>query len=369
MERSALNSAKPRILFILHLPPPIHGASMIGEQIRRSTALAAFCDARFINLSASSTLSEIGQGSWKKFLFVLRLLRDVQRELRRFSPDLVYVTPTSMLPGFLKDYLLVRLLRRRGGRVVLHLHNKRVSHYQERWLHDRLYRSFFRDADVILLSRALYPDVARYVPEDRVRICPNGLDAGLFLPRERSDIPVLLFLSNLLPSKGIVDLLDACRILKGRGSRFICRVVGAPSADISPDCLGKLIEERNLTSVVRYEGPLYGTEKRAALANADILVHPTREDCFPLVILEAMAAGLAVVSTREGAVPDEVEDGVTGLLCDKADPAALADSIGFLLERPDECLAMGTAGRLRYEALFSREAFERCFIQILESYV
>ena len=369
MERSVSSSAKPRILFILHLPPPVHGASMMGEQIRESTALAAFCEARFINLSASSTLSEIGQGSWKKLLFVLRLLRGIRRELRRWKPDLVYVTPTAALPGFLKDYLVVRLTRRRGVRTVVHFHNKGVSQRQDRWLDDRLYRRFFRDVDVILLSRALYPDIARYVSENRVSICPNGMDAGRFPARGSQDIPEFLFLSNLIPSKGIVDLLDACASLSERGFRFVCRVVGAPSADISPEHLAELVEERHLGAVVRYEGPLYGADKRAALSQADFLVHPTREDCFPLVILEAMAAGLAVVGTREGAVPDEVEEGVTGLLCNKADPAGLADSIAYLLEHPDVCREMGTAGRARYEKLFSKEAFERRFIQILESYV
>lgn len=342
---------------------------MMGEQIRGSAALSDFCEARFINLSASSSLTEIGRGSWKKVSFLVRLLRDVRRELRRWKPDLVYVTPTSTLPGFLKDYLVVRLLRRRGMRTVLHFHNKGVSRRQDQWLDDRLYRRFFRDVDVILLSRALYPDVAKYVPEDRVHICPNGMDIGLFPTRESHDIPEFLFLSNLLPSKGLVDLLDACGILKERGFRFVCRVVGAPSADISPERLGELVDERNLHDVVRYEGPLFGADKRAALAKADFLVHPTREDCFPLVILEAMAAGIAVVGTREGAVPDEVEEGVTGLLCDKADPAALADAIGSLVERPDVCRAMGVAGRARYEAFFTKEAFERRFIQIMESCV
>ena len=100
-----------------------------------------------------------------------------------------------------------------------------------------------------------------------------------------------------------------------------------------------------------------------------MLVLPTRNDSFPLVILEAMAAGLAVVSTREGGIPDEVDDGVTGILCDKGDPSGLADAIGRLLDRPDVCRAMGEAGRSRYERMFTNKAFEQRFVDILKQYV
>ncbi len=106
-----------------------------------------------------------------------------------------------------------------------------------------------------------------------------------------------------------------------------------------------------------------------ALHKADVLVHPTREDCFPLVILEAMAAGLPVISTREGGIPDEVEDGMTGILCEKRDPAALADALKHLMEDAALRERMGRAGRERYERLFSASRFERRLTEILQSYV
>ena len=369
MGKSASNSAKPRILFVLHLPPPVHGAAMMGQAIRESGMVADAFDARFVNLSASASLSEVGRVSLKKLTFMSRLLRQVRKEVKDFRPDLVYLTPTSSGPGLIKDCLTARSIRKRGSKVVLHFHNKGVSARQDRFPYGFLYRSLFKDAKVILLSERLYPDVERFVARENAYFCPNGIDGVDVRRREKQSVPEILFLSNLLPDKGVVDLLDACKILVERGLRFSCRFVGAPSADLSGERFARLVEERNLQSVIRFDGPLYGSAKLDALADADMLVHPTRDDAFPLVILEAMAAGLAVVSTREGGIPDEVEDGITGILCDKENPSGLADAIGKLLGQPDLCREMGNAGRARYEKLFTKAAFERRFVEILKQIV
>ena len=369
MEESASNSVKPRVLFVLHLPPPVHGAAMVGQTIRESGMVADAFDARFVNLSASASLSEVGHVSLKKLTFLSRLLRQVRKEVGDFRPDLVCLTPTSSGPGLVKDCLVARSIRKHGPKVVLHFHNKGVSAHQDRFPYGFLYRSLFKDAKVILLSERLYPDIERFVARENAYFCPNGIDCVDVRSREKQSVPVILFLSNLLPDKGAVDLLDACKILVERGLRFSCRFVGAPSAGLSAEDFARLAVERNLQSVVRFDGPLYGSAKWEALADADMLVHPTRDDAFPLVVLEAMAAGLAVVGTREGGIPDEVEDGITGILCDKRNPSGLADAIGKLLEQPDVCREMGNAGRSRYEKLFTKTAFERRFVEILKQLV
>jgi len=362
--------SKPRILFVMHMPPPVHGPAVMGAQIRDSRMVADAFEGRFLNLSASTSLEEIGKGRFHKLLFVIRLFRQVRRELREWKPDLVYLTPTSTLPGLYKDFLFVLLVRRYGVRTVLHFHNKGVAARSGRRLDDRVYRRLFDGMDVIVLSEALRADVAKYVPADRMAVCPNGLDLPSVMARRPATGGFqILFLSNLLPDKGFVDLLDACVILRREGLPFRCRFVGAPSASVSKEDFLRCVEERGLDGAVVYEGAKYGPDKQAILSEADVFVHPTREDCFPLVILEAMAAGLPVVSTREGGIPDEVEDGVTGILCGKGNPAELACALKRLME--DDALRewMGRAGRDRYERLFTASCFERRITEILRSYV
>ena len=362
--------SKPRVLFVMHMPPPVHGASVMGAQIRDSRMMADAFEGRYLNLSASASLEEIGKGRLKKLWFVVRLLRQVRRELRGWKPDLVYLTPTSTLPALFKDYAVVRLVQRYGCKYVLHFHNKGVAARSGQALDDRVYRQLFDGAEVILLSGNLRSDVEQYVPAERIAICPNGLDLPEGKDRYSSAGELqILFLSNLLPDKGFEDLLDACVLLREKGVSFRCRFVGAPSAAVSAEAFLRKVEARNLGDAVVYEGPKYGADKQSILREADVLVHPTREDCFPLVVLEAMAAGLPVISTREGGIPDEVEDGHTGFLCEKGNPVQLSEAILRLAQEPALREQLGRAGRERYERLFTAAAFERRMTDILRSYV
>ena len=131
---------KPRILFVLHLPPPMHGAALVGSFIRESGLVNSTFDTRYVNLSASSTLEEVGRFSLKKFRPVFRLIREVCRTVSEWKPDRVYLTPSATMPGLLKDALVARAARRKGARVILHFHNKGVAERQDRFVYDRLYR-------------------------------------------------------------------------------------------------------------------------------------------------------------------------------------------------------------------------------------
>ena len=363
MEKSALSSAKPRILFILHLPPPVHGAAVMGEQIRTSALLPACCEARFINLSASETLEQVGRFSVRKIRPVFRLVDEIRRTVREWKPDLVYMTPSVTMPGLLKDVLAIRAAGR--SKRLLHLHNKGVEERQRRFILNILYRMLFQEAHVILLSRLLYPDIRKYVPEKRVSYCANGVRVPSS-DRSPGSVPRLLFLSNIIRSKGVSVLIESCRLLKEKGIAFRCSLAGALSADYPDDSLSREIREKGLEGWVVYEGPRHGDEKWASLGRADVFVHPTLNDCFPLVILEAMGTGLPVVTTDEGAIPEMVRDGEDGLICPKDDPVALAAALEQLLADSALRTRMGASGQARYRELFTSEQFEKRFVEILK---
>ena len=179
----------------------------------------------------------------------------------------------------------------------------------------------------------------------------------------------MVFLSNLLESKGILDLLDALVLLRQRSCRFVCDVIGAETAEINRKRLQQEITRRHLDEVVVYKGSMYGDEKSQELKKADIFVFPTYypNECFPLVLLEAMAHGVPCISTNEGAIADIIDDGKTGLIVKKNNPQDLADKIEMLLN--DETLRkqMGAEGRKKYEQHYTLERFEQRFVQCLKS--
>ena len=183
---------------------------------------------------------------------------------------------------------------------------------------------------------------------------------------EAASLPVnLLFLSNLIPSKGVYVLLDACRILKDKGLDFQCNFVGGETKEIDRVRFEAEVQRRGLEGMVRYEGPKYGEEKEKYWRSSDVFVQPTFEDCFPLTIVEAMQHGLPVVSTTEGAVPDMVADGVNGFVCERKDVSGLAGALERLITDASLRMRMGEVGRKRYEEEFTLERFEERFAECL----
>ena len=184
----------------------------------------------------------------------------------------------------------------------------------------------------------------------------------------RSPLTVnLLFLSNLIPSKGVYVLLDACKILKDRGVAFQCNFVGGESKEMDRRVFEQAVKERGLEGCVLYHGPKYGEEKEQYWRMADVFVFPTfyHNECMPLTILEAMQYGLPVVSTDEGAVPDMVADGENGFVCRRKDVEGLAMALERLLQ--DEALRhrMGAEGYRIYQEKFTLSCFEHRFTEIL----
>ena len=184
-------------------------------------------------------------------------------------------------------------------------------------------------------------------------------------------VPRLLFLSNLIESKGIYVLLEACRMLKEEGVAFHCDYVGGESKLISGEAFRSAIAERGLTDCVTYHGPQYGAAKDRFFREADIFVFPTFYDneCFPLVLVEAMQHRLPVISTMEGGIPDIVTDGVNGFVCPQRDVQALAEALRKLIAEPQMRVAMGQRGYELYRERMTLEVFEMRFTEILKSLV
>lgn len=361
---------KPKILFILHLPPPIHGAAMMGKYIQESKLINSSFDCYYINLATAGSLSDIGRISLRKLLKYFFLLKHISHVVREIRPELVYITPNAGGKAFFKDFIVVQMLKSMGCKVIAHYHNKGVSAYQSKWVYNFLYKRFFRNLKVILLAENLYKDIARYVKREDVYICPNGIPVSC---REEQDakrnneVPYLLFLSNLLISKGVIVLLDALKILKEKEYAFVCQFIGGETAEINAIQFFEEVNKRELSDLVTYVGRKVREEKEAFFRQADIFVFPTYycNETFGLVNLEAMEYKLPIISTNEGGIPDIVKDGENGLICEKQNPVSLADCIAELLDDEELRVKMGNAGYEKFCREFTLDQFENRMRDIL----
>lgn len=354
---------------MLHLPPPVHGSTMVGELIKESDLLRDAFHGRYINLTLSEKVNESGEISLKKLVRYAIVWFHLFGKLLHRKPDLCYYALTTTGSGFYKDVLLIVMLRLFGVKIVYHIHNRGIIDAGKNRINNLLYRFVFKHSRVILLSSHLYYDLKKYVPSEMVEICPNGIRD--YYPKTTSLIPsgnkpfTILFLSNLMKEKGVFVLVDACSILNEIGYAFQCEFVGG-EGDISEPELERYIYDRKLSDKVKYLGKRYGELKEMSFEQADVFVLPSRCDCFPLVVLEAMQHGLPVITAHEGGMPDMVDNGVTGFMISPYDNAdALAKKLEFFILNPASKLEMGANGRVRYEQLFTLSIFERRMYNIL----
>ncbi len=295
--------------------------------------------------------------------------------------DLCYIALTCHGSSFFKDFPFALFCKLFHKKLVIHQHNKGMANDIDKWPYRLLLPMVYKDAKVILLSWHLYPDIERVVKKENVMVCPNGIkviqDSEFIVHNQevKTDdtvemdrkIPRLLFLSNLVESKGVIVLLDALKILSDKGYSFRCDFVGSETKEFSAMRFSEEVNKRGLTSIAFYEGQKYGNEKEKAYTLSDVFVLPSYDDCFPLVLLEAMAHKLPIVTTNEGGIADIVENGMNGLIAERCK----ADSLAVCLEKMivDKVMRkrMGEAGWKILMDRFTEEKFEERMIGIINA--
>lgn len=290
----------------------------------------------------------------------------------------VYIVIASSKFGFLRDAMMIWASRLVNAHLVLHLHGGGYRSFyetQSRWL-QRFIAHTLAQADTIVILGEQLRDQFAFVPdhEQKVRVVPNGLPFDLqpqtIAPKS---LPVtepirLLYLSNLMESKGYLILLEACRILHHEyGQAIHCDFCGDFVETSVDDGINagsvqahffQLIEEWNLGDVVTYRGLVRDRQKEQLLQQAHIFVLPTTYpwEGQPISIIEALAFGTPVVATPHRGIPEQVLDGVNGFLTD-ADANQVAAAIVRLQQDPDRYQQFSQQARQHFDAHFTQQAY------------
>lgn len=208
-------------------------------------------------------------------------------------------------------------------------------------------------------ARAYHPYVGR------VRVIYGGVDTGFFRPLEVPRLRKVLFVGRLIPAKGVNYLMEAA------DSSTPLRIVGQPYDHSYLAMLHNLARGKTVEFADDISDEQLVREYSSALVtvvpsvHTDVYGNEATEELLSLVALESMACGTPVIATHCGALPEVVEDGVTGLLVPPGDPQALREKIAFLLDRPDMARTMGAAGR---ERVLRRFTWDRVAARCLKAY-
>lgn len=360
---------KDKILCIIQLPPPIHGNAMMNQYLIESKSINNNFLIKILSLKFVKQLADIGNFQIIKLIKMIIFIFKLLFQLIKFNPDLIYYTISPLGFAFYRDVLFVSIIKLFNKKIIYHLHAKGIKQKSRNKLNFLLYKFIFKDSYVIHLSPLLYNDIKNFCPLERVYFCPNGIPYIVKINKTKDKkckkIQHILFFSNMIKTKGVMVLLEACKILKNKNINFQCNFVGEWFSDVQPEEFQDYIDENDLNSYIKYICPKYNIKEKVNLFNnSDILAFPTYNDCFPIVVLEAMKFGLPVVSTYEGAIPEIVINGKTGFLVPQKDSYALADKLKVLIENPKLREKMGKAGREKFLKHYTLDKWEKKMVNI-----
>jgi glycosyltransferase involved in cell wall biosynthesis len=279
-------------------------------------------------------------------------------------PQLVYIPVSEGALGFLRDSLFLVPARLTHRAVVVHLHAGsfdgfyRNSPWALRWL----IRFCLNRVDrAVVLGDAFRSIFSGIIPQERVSVVPNGISGE---PYEKVSVVRttgqhkfrVLYLGNLWQSKGFVDFIHAAPLVLERVPDAEFLLMGDASFPEAKSAQAWVLEQ-GLDSAVHFLGVRQGGEKTEILQGSDVVVFPSRgSEGQPLVLLEAMAAGVPIVATRHATADQTLgEDGA--LYIRSEDPADLAEKVISLLRDPNLRSSIAAKNRARWREFFTLEKF------------
>lgn len=227
--------------------------------------------------------------------------------------------------------------------------------------------AFSRISRVIVLGEHFRPDFRALIDSERVAVVYNGVDPTPWTSRVRPvrDRVRVLYMGILMEPKGYRLVLEAARRL--RGEPIVFQFAGELMSDAERTYTEHFVRDHGLD--VEFLGVVAGADKIDLLSSADIFAFPTayRWEGHPTVLVEAMAAGLAIVATRHVAIPETIADGRDGLLIDVGDVDALTMRIRQLAGDAGLRARLGAHARATMMERFTLDRCVRSIVSVFDA--
>lgn len=275
---------------------------------------------------------------------------DVLRFSFRSRPDIVHVHTAQDFDFFRSAFyvLFSKYVWRRP--VILHIHG---SSFDKFVMKESLPISYFQSVvfggsdAVIVLSSYWYRTMSLRVPEEKLHIIPNGVDPESFAPEFNAKSMHIVFISDIVERKGIVEFREAITNLCQQRDE-LSKVTIAGSGPLSHHAEQLAEKHQN----VEYIGYISENEKQALLSESSVYVLPSYAEGLPLSLLEAMAGGNAIVTTTVGSIPETVDES-NGLLVQPKCSHEITSALDELVTSPETVERMSRRNRKLVESEYT----------------
>jgi glycosyltransferase involved in cell wall biosynthesis len=371
------------IIFVGQLPPIITGQSLVTLEVLDILKKNSF-KVHLIRLNNKSTFKIFPKlGIFINYLSLILKFATIAIRKRKIA----YLPGARSKSGLVRTAILVVISKLFNNKIIIHFHCGDYDQFlsSEHYLWRKLAILVFSKVDNFILLGSGLKEGFRVLgdAEDKTFIIPNGISLASNILKNTSEekLKKLLFLSNMIESKGYLDIIEALRLLKEKYfiEDFHCDFCGEflmsddtfnfDDIEVAERHFFQKIQEYKLGSNVSYRGLVKGFEKQAILAKSGIFILPTyyHSEAQPLSILEAMSAGLIVISTNYRAISDMVINDQTGIIVSPKSPEELAYAIYSIWNNINKAQDLINNANQHLILNFSMRGFERNILNLFNS--
>ena len=361
--------SRKKILLLGPLPPTVGGITtfitgILDSDLNKKYRLITFGTERptvgiVRDVSDYTVVFQIGLFRLiKSIVWTISHLLAFPFALFKNRPDIVHVCTASYW-SFWENTMYVLIAETLSKKTFFHIHGGGFDEFYKN--SNRLVKFLIGKIlnlpdTVIVLSSTWKRIFANFVPENKIAVLENFVDFSRYSKFKREanpskDIITVLFVGGVgAKEKGLYDVLKAIPVVIKRCENILFLVVACSTVKK----LNTIHRKEEIASHTRFLGYLHGDEKIRVFTESDIFILPSYSEGFPITMLEAMAAGLPVIATSVGAIPEVIEEGKNGFLIGVGDYHALAQKILILAKDKKLRRKMATNNISKIRKLYDR---------------
>ena len=357
-----------QILVIGPFPDPIFGVSL-SNMVLTNGLIQKGLKVKTINTSSSNTFGSV-QGEWN--FRKLSFLKHYLQLYKVLTSDVIYCTTGQTFFGILKYAPFVLLAKVLNRKSIVHVKGGylKASYENMSYLKKKISKFILQlYSKGIVLSNSLKPLLEEFLDSKNIFIQHNFIQHSLIIPEREVfklksfDSIKIIYLSNLIPEKGIYQFLDSLEDLNSRGTKFEAKIAG-----YIPNNHEDLIQRMHKIKNLEFIGVVKSNAKADLLSWGNVFCLPTyySMEGQPISILEAMGFGNVIVTTKHAGIPD-VCNRKNGLFVEKRDVKSLVNELNYLTNNIDWVKETCRFNLTHARKLYSEEAFVNGVIKIINS--
>lgn len=375
---------KAKILIVGLFPPPYSsGFRVINKYVAdllQEQFIVTQLDMSVGILTPSTSIFQSLIYYIRNIFHFFKIFTQVYHISRKDKIDLCYLSPSSTKIGHLRDIIIVRLLNKNVSNVVLNIQSGDYSEIFNRDWHKKLTRKYIERVTLaIFTSEVLKNRCLTYISENKCRIIRNTVDISLICSNEEVIQKItnhknktnfnICYISNMVPTKGYMDMFEAIKMLNEQERENL-------SVDYVGEWLSKdqekefreLIEANNLAQKFKIHGKVNNRKLiKSFYLTADVFVLPTyfAHEAQPVSLIEALNAGVPVITTRHASIPEFITNNYNGILVDKQSPEQIKDALVTLKYDKETYTLLANNARKSFNETFSHDKVKGDWLELI----